>query len=220
MTLAVGTASGQTVVRPGFNVFSVDQDVEIGKQSAIDAEKQLPMLTDAAVSRYVSLVGARLAAQAPGAKFTYQFKVVNSSEVNAFALPGGFIYVNRGLVSTTRTEGELAGVMAHEIAHVALRHPTNQASKAYLAQAGLGILGGLLGGKSQSSTAQIVSAIGGFGLNSLFLRFSRFGRESGRCRRVADHGASRIQPDRDGDPLRLPGPAGGWDSEQVRNLHE
>jgi Zn-dependent protease with chaperone function len=173
MTLAVGTASAQTVVRPGFNVFSVDQDVEIGKQSAIQAEKQLPMLSDAAVSRYVSAIGARLVAQAPGSKFAYQFKVVNASEVNAFALPGGFIYVNRGLLSKARTEGELAGVMAHEIAHVALRHPTNQASKAYLAQAGLGILGGILGGKTQSSTGQIIGAVGGFGLNSLFLKFSR-----------------------------------------------
>jgi Zn-dependent protease with chaperone function len=173
MTLAVGTASGQTVVRPGFNIFSVDQDVEIGRQSAIQAEKQLPMLSNAAVSRYVSTIGARLVAQAPGPKFAYQFKVVNVSEVNAFALPGGFIYVNRGLLSKTRTEGELAGVMAHEIAHVALRHPTNQASKAYLAQQGLGILGGLLGGRTQSSTGQIIGALGGFGLNTLFLKFSR-----------------------------------------------
>ena len=172
-TLAVGNASGQTLVRPGFNVFSVDQDVEIGKQSAIQAEKQLPMLSNAAVSSYVSAIGARLAAQAPGTKFAYQFKIVNAPEVNAFALPGGFIYINRGLVSQARTEGELAGVMAHEISHVALRHGTNQASKAYLAQAGLGILGGLLGGRSQSSTNQIIGAVGGFGLNTLFLKFSR-----------------------------------------------
>jgi len=173
MTLVAGTAGTPTVVRPGFNVFSIDQDVEIGKQSAIQAEKQLPLLSNAAVSRYVSAIGARLVAKAPGPKFAYQFKVVNVSEVNAFALPGGYVYVNRGLLSKARTEGELAGVMAHEIAHVALRHPTNQASKAYLAQAGLGILGGLLGGKSESSTGQIIGAVGGFGMNTLFLKFSR-----------------------------------------------
>jgi len=173
MMLIVGTARGQTVVKPGFNMFSVDQDAEIGKQSALQAEKQLPILNNAAVSRYVNAIGARLVAQAPGPKFPYQFKVVNVAEVNAFALPGGFIYVNRGLISRARTEGELAGVMAHEIAHVALRHPTNQASKAYLAQAGLGVLGGLLGGKTGSSTGQIIGAVGGFGMNSLFLKFSR-----------------------------------------------
>jgi Zn-dependent protease with chaperone function len=170
---AVGRASGQTVVRPGFNIFSIEQDVEIGKQSAAQVEKQLPMLSDAAVSRYVTNLGARLAAQAPGTKFTYRFKVANLSEVNAFALPGGFIYVHRGLLEKVRTEGELAGVMAHEIAHVALRHPTNQASKAYLANAGIGILGGLLGGKSQTTTGQIIGAVGGFGLNTVFLKFSR-----------------------------------------------
>ena len=173
VTLSAGTASGQTVVRSGFNIFSVNQDAEIGRQSATQAEKQLAMLSDASVGRYVSNLGARLVAQAPGPKFTYQFKVVNVPEINAFALPGGFIYLNRGLVEKARTEGELAGVMAHEIAHVALRHPTNQASKAYLAQAGFGILGGLLGGKTQTSTGQIIGAVGGFGLNTLFLKFSR-----------------------------------------------
>ncbi len=173
MTLLAGTASGQTVVKPGFNIFSVAQDVEIGKQSSLQAEKQLPILSDAAASRYVSSLGARLAAHAPGADYDYRFKIVNVSDINAFALPGGFIYVNRGLLDKVRSEGELAGVMAHEIAHVALRHPTNQASKAYLAQAGLGILGGLLGSKSQTSTGEIIGAVGGFGLNAVFLKFSR-----------------------------------------------
>jgi Zn-dependent protease with chaperone function len=169
---AVATAA-PTVVKPGFNIFTVEQDVEIGRQSALAVEQQLPMLNDAATQRYVAALGARLAAQAPGAKFPYRFKVVNLSDLNAFALPGGYIYVHRGLIDQVRTEGELAGVMAHEIAHVALRHPTNQASKAYLAQAGLGVLGGMLGGKSSSSTGQIVGAIGGFGMNTLFLKFSR-----------------------------------------------
>jgi Zn-dependent protease with chaperone function len=166
-------ASGQTVVRPGFNIFSVDQDVEIGTQSALQAEHQFPMMSDAGAQRLVSSLGARLAAQAPGAKFNYQFKVANLSDANAFALPGGFVYVNRGLLDVVRSEGELAGVMAHEIAHVALRHGTNQASKAYLADAGLGVLGGLFGGPSSESTEQIVNAIGGFGMNTLFLKFSR-----------------------------------------------
>jgi predicted Zn-dependent protease len=173
LAMVAGTAIGQTSVRPGFNIFSVDQDVAIGTQSALQVEQQLPMMNDAAAQRLVSILGARLAAQAPGAKFNYQFKVVNLSDVNAFALPGGFIYVNRGLLDQVRTEGELAGVMAHEIAHIALRHGTHQASKAYLAHAGLGVLGGLLGGRSDSSTEQIVSAIGGFGMNTLFLKFSR-----------------------------------------------
>jgi Zn-dependent protease with chaperone function len=166
-------AFAQTPVKAGFNVFSVEQDVEIGRQSAIEAERQLPLLRDSSIQSYVEQVGRRLAESAPGPKFPYTFKVVNASDVNAFALPGGPTYVTRGLIETVRNEGELAGVMAHEIAHVALRHGTNQASKAYLAQAGIGILGGLLGGGGGSTTAQIAQAIGGFGLNALFMKFSR-----------------------------------------------
>jgi len=77
LAMVAGTAIGQTSVRPGFNIFSVDQDVAIGTQSALQVEQQLPMMNDAAAQRLVSILGARLAAQAPGAKFNYQFKVVN-----------------------------------------------------------------------------------------------------------------------------------------------
>ena len=155
----------------GFNLFSVQQDVEIGRQAAVEAEQQLPILTDRATTQYLNQIIQRLAAQAPGAKYPYSIKAVNATEINAFSLPGGPMYVNRGLVTTARNEAELAGVLAHEMAHVALRHGTNQASKAYLAQAGLGILGGLLG--SKSNTSSIVNAVGGFGLNAVFLKFSR-----------------------------------------------
>ena len=164
----------QTEVRPGFNIFSVEQDVEIGSESAAEVEKQLPLLNDSTVQSYIEEIGERLAAVVQGPDFPYQFKVVNVSDVNAFALPGGFMYVNRGLIEAAASEGELAGVMAHEIGHVALRHGTNQASKAYLAQTGLGVLGGLFGG---GTTTDIVSAIGGFGLNATFLKFSRTAEE-------------------------------------------
>ncbi len=167
-------ANAQTKVSPGFNLFSAQQDVEIGRQSAAQVEQQLPILRDSRLQQYVEDVGSRLAAQAPGPKFPYQFKVVDVSDINAFALPGGFMYVNRGLIAAAQDEAELAGVMGHEMAHVALRHGTNQASKAYLAQAGLGVLGGVLG---NSGTSQIIGAVGGFGLNSLFLKFSRTDEE-------------------------------------------
>jgi Zn-dependent protease with chaperone function len=170
--IASGTATAQTQVSAGFNVFSAEQDVEIGRQSAVEAERQLPILRSSSAESYVDRVGRRLAAAAPGPKFPYSFKVVNVSDINAFALPGGPVYVTRGVLETVRNEGELAGVIAHEISHVALRHGTNQASKAYLAQAGIGILGGMLGGGG-TATGQIVQAVGGFGLNAMFLKFSR-----------------------------------------------
>jgi predicted Zn-dependent protease len=122
---------GQTKLSPGFNIFSLEQDVEIGKQSAAEVEKQMPILNDPGMQDYLTRVGQRLAAVTPGEKFPYQFKLVNVSDVNAFALPGGFMYVNRGLIEVARNEGELAGVMAHEISHVALRHGTNQVAEAY-----------------------------------------------------------------------------------------
>lgn len=177
LLLLVGSAAssqllGQTKLKPGFNIFSPEQDVEIGKQSTIEVEKQMPILNDKNLQDYLTRVGQRLAAVTPGEKFPYQFKLVNVSDVNAFALPGGFMYVNRGLIQVARNEGELAGVMAHEISHVALRHGTNQASKASLAQMGVSMLGG--GG---GTTAQIIGALGGFGLNSLFLKFSRTAEE-------------------------------------------
>ena len=138
----------------------------------MEADRQLPLLRDRNVDRYLGQVISRLAAKAPGARYPYTVKAVNDSAINAFALPGGPMYVNRGLFEAARSEAELASVLAHEMAHVALRHGTHQASKAYLGQAGLGILGGLLG-KNGRNTSQIVNAVGGLGLNAVFLKFSR-----------------------------------------------
>jgi len=157
---------------PGFNLFSVEQDIEIGRQSAAQAGRQLPLLNDRNVDRYLNEVVRKLAAQAPGARYPYKIKAVNASAINAFSLPGGPMYVNRGLFEAARSEAELAGVLAHEMSHVALRHGTHQASKAYVSQAGLGILGGLLG-KNGGNTSKIVNAIGGLGLNVAFLKFGR-----------------------------------------------
>ena len=173
LVLSAGLAEAQTNIKSGFNLFSPEQDVQIGQESAAEVQRQMPLLSDSEVNQYVNDIGRRLAANAGGPKFPYTFRVVNASDINAFALPGGPIYLNRGIIDNARNEGEVAGVLAHEIAHVALRHGTHQASKAHAAQAGLSILGGLLAGKTGSNTAQILNTIGGVGLNVLFLRFSR-----------------------------------------------
>ena len=169
----VPLASAQTNIKAGWNLFSPQDDVQIGAQSAAAAEQQLPMLRDAQVNAYVNGIGQRLARNAGGPGFNYQFRVVNASDINAFALPGGYIYVNRGVLDQAHNEGEVAGVLAHEISHVALRHGTHQASKAYAAQAGISILGGLLGGHLGTGTADVINAVGGLGLNALFLKYSR-----------------------------------------------
>src|SRR5207253_8840212 len=171
--LSAAVANAQTKIKSGFNLFSTSDDAQIGAQSAVAAEQQLPIVRDGSVNAYVNNIGQRLAANAGGPEFRSQFKVVNASDINAFALPGGYIYVNRGVLEQARNEGEVAGVLAHEISHVALRHGTHQASKAYLAQAGISILGGILGSKVGQGTAQVINAVGGIGLNALFLKYSR-----------------------------------------------
>jgi Zn-dependent protease with chaperone function len=173
LMISAGIADAQTKIKAGFNLFSPQDDVSVGQQSSVQAERQLPMLNDAQTNAYLNRIGQRLAANAGGPQFQYRFRVVNQSDINAFALPGGFVYVNRGVIDTASNEGELAGVVAHEISHVALRHGTHQASKAYLAQTGISILGGLLGGHVGAGASQIINTVGGIGLNAVFLKYSR-----------------------------------------------
>lgn len=125
--------AAQTQIKYHSNKFSVQDDVKLGRQAAQEAEQQFPLLNDEQTRSYVERVGERLVAAIPQQfqhpEFDYYFKVVNARDINAFALPGGPMYVNRGMIEAAKTEGEMAGVMAHEISHVALRHGTAQATK-------------------------------------------------------------------------------------------
>lgn len=163
---------------PGFNLFSPAQDVQVGRENAAQVDKQLPILKDSDVERYVNQLGRRLSTFAPDNRsdYVWQFKVVNSSDINAFALPGGFIYVNRATIEAAEDEAQLAGVIAHEEGHIVMRHGTHQASEAVLAQAPLAILGGFLG-KGGSIMGQLAQYGVGFGVQSVFLHNSR-GMES------------------------------------------
>src|SRR3954464_11329369 len=152
--LALLLAPERTRLHPGFNLFSAQQDVEIGRRVSQDAEKQLKIIHGSQINSYITTLGRRLAARAPGNRYPYQFKVVNDKAVNAFALPGGFLYINRGIFDNADNEAQLAGVMAHEISHVVLRHGTNQMSKAYAAQAPLAVLDGVLGNSIGGILAQ------------------------------------------------------------------
>src|SRR6476646_3435919 len=106
----------------------------------------MPVLPDSSpVTKYIQQLGGKLAAQAPGYKWPYNFHVANMAEVNAFALPGGTIFVNLGTIQAATNEAQLAGVMAHEISHVVQRHGTRAASKQMMAQLPVALLGGLLG---------------------------------------------------------------------------
>ena len=161
----------RTPLKPGWNMFSPQQDVEVGQQTSQEAEQQLNMLNNSRVDSYLNKLGLRLSDKAQGEKYPYQFKVINDRNINAFALPGGFLYINRGIIEAADNEAQLAGVIAHEISHVALRHGTNQASKAYISQVPLAILGGTLG---SNSTGAVLAQIGaGFAVDSVLLKYSR-----------------------------------------------
>jgi beta-barrel assembly-enhancing protease len=164
--------SQRTELKPGkWNLFSPQQDVELGRSVALDAEKKLPMLGNARVDDYLTSLGKKLAAVAPGEKYPYEFKCVNDTTINAFALPGGFLFVHRGTIESADNEAELAGVIGHEIGHVALRHGTNQATKEQLAQAPAAVLGIIFKG---NPVAQMITRLGaGFTANSVLLKYSR-----------------------------------------------
>jgi len=160
-------------LKPGFNLFSKQQDIEAGKEAAAEVDRQLPLLNDPETLRYINELGKRLTQYEPlPADYPWTFKVVNTKDINAFALPGGFIYVNRGALEAAENEAQLAGVIAHETGHVVMRHGTHQATERIAAQVPLAILGGLLG-ESSDLTSQLFEMIANVGVNSLFLHNSR-----------------------------------------------
>ncbi len=155
----------------GFDIFSQDEEIQLGKQNAADVMKQMPVLPDSdPVVQYVQKLGARLSQNAPGYRWPYNFHVVNVKEINAFALPGGPVFVNLGTIQAADNEAQLAGVMSHEISHVVQRHGTRAASKQMGAQLPLAILGGLMGNSTLSKAAELGIS---FGVGSYFLKNSR-----------------------------------------------
>jgi predicted Zn-dependent protease len=170
--LALGVS--QPDFKPGYNFYSPQQDVQVGKENATLVDKQLPLLNDAEALKYLNSLGKKLVAFAPNnqPEYVWQFRIVNSMEINAFALPGGYIYVNRGVFEAAENEAQLAGVMAHESGHVVMRHGTHIASQAVLAQGGMAILTGILG-QGGSLTGQLAQLGLGLGVDSLLLKNSR-----------------------------------------------
>ncbi len=129
-------AIGNRDVDKGINYYSLEKEIALGKQLAQEVERQAKVVDDPIIAEYVSRVGQNLVRNSD-AKVPFTIKALDTEEVNAFALPGGFFFVNTGLILKTESEAELAGVMAHEIAHVAARHGTKQATRSELAQIGM-----------------------------------------------------------------------------------
>jgi peptidase M48-like protein len=174
VAFAAGSSYARVEITPCKNNFSPEQQIELGQKAAQQVYKEMPVLPDASpVTQYIQRLGQKLAAQAPGRKWPYQFHVANIAEINAFALPGGAIFVNLGTIRAAANEAELAGVMAHEISHVVLQHSVCNAAK----QQKVGIIAGIsqiaagvmLGGAAGELAQQGIGMTAGLG----FLKMSR-----------------------------------------------
>ena len=177
IVIALATpAAAQTRIERHKNSYSPKEDVQLGQQAAAEVRKQMPMLNDNRTEDFVENIGERLIDVIPGEfrqpEFRYSFDVVNLKEINAFALPGGPMFLHRGMIEAAHTEGEIAGVMAHELAHVILRHGTAQATKGQKFQIGA-IAGQVLGSVIGGRTGAVVSQGSQLGLGTVFLKYSR-----------------------------------------------
>jgi Zn-dependent protease with chaperone function len=184
-TIAVSTLAGllsvtlltaQTRITPPKNKYSPADDVKLGREAAAEARKQLPIMRDDQVTSYISDLGRKLVGAIPPElrqpEFRYTFETVNVREINAFALPGGPMFVNRGMIEAAKNEGEVVGVMAHELSHVVLRHGTAGASKQTPYAIG-GIAGAIAGAIIGGNVGRVVSEASQFGAGALYLRFPR-----------------------------------------------
>jgi predicted Zn-dependent protease len=148
---------------------SQESEVELGRQSAGEIAAQLPLVDDPVVERYITALGTSIARRADTRGLEWKFRVVDSRAVNAFALPGGFIFVNRGLIERSGSLSELAGVLGHEIGHVTLRHSVEQLKSAQKTNIGVTLLC-VLTNVCESGLARVAINVGG---NALFAKHSR-----------------------------------------------
>jgi len=172
LACAPGAWAQRSNLKPPWNMYSPETDVRLGKQNAEILEKRLPLCNAPQVDAYLTKLGLKLVAKLPtrGAQYPWQFHCVNSKEINAFALPGGYVFIDRGAIEASDNEAQLAAAMAHELSHVALRHGTAQASKAQMLQGAAGIFGGLFGGSTGGALLTQGVALGAGGV---LLHYSR-----------------------------------------------
>lgn len=170
LLLAAAIALRPAAAAAALVLISVPEEITLGRQAQAAMAARVPRIASADIQAYVRGLGRRLAAAAGGPRFSYSFDAANLADVNAFALPGGHVWVYRGALAVARSESELAGVLAHEVAHVVERHAARQASAAMVASVGLELLSALLGNTGGAVTSGLAAhALTG----SVFLGFSR-----------------------------------------------
>jgi beta-barrel assembly-enhancing protease len=177
-SLSMTVLLAQTQIKLPKNKYTPEQDVKLGKEAAAEVRKEYPVIKNDKITSYLTRLGDRLVAAAPSELknpvYEYSFTPVNLKEINAFALPGGPMFVNRGMFDAAATEGEVTGVMAHELSHVLLRHGTANATKAQNPWLQIGQMAGMVGGAVVGGAAGSAIAQGSqFGLGAMLLRYSR-----------------------------------------------
>ncbi|HXW04713.1 MAG TPA: M48 family metalloprotease [Vicinamibacterales bacterium] len=176
LVAAISGAVGQTRITPPRNKYTPEQDVQLGREAAAEVRREYPIIENPTVTRYLDRLGRQLVEAAPAEfdhpAFEYSFTPVNLKEINAFALPGGPMFVNRGMFEAAATEGEVVGVMAHELSHVLLRHGTANATKAQGFQLGQ-LAGAIAGAVVGGGWGQVISQGSQFGLGTWLLKYSR-----------------------------------------------
>jgi predicted Zn-dependent protease len=199
-TTLVACATNPVTGRQELSFMSPERESALGKQAAAQVEKEIGLVRDAKLTAYVAQIGARMAQRSPRKDTPYQFAIADMPEPNAFALPGGYIYVSRGLLALANTEDELAGVIGHEIGHVAARHAAQRETR----QVGVGVLSmlgtiaaGVAGGQQAASMASQLGQVAGAGL------IASYGRDQER------------QADQIGQDLSA---EAGWDPEGIADF--
>src|SRR5215472_8198018 len=191
-------------LRPGFNLFTVQQDVQLGKEASVEIQKHVSVVHNREVDAYLNLLLAKLERStyartlsrdgSRGDIFPFTIRAVADKKINAFSLPGGPIFVNSGVFEAADNEAQLAGVIAHEMSHVVLRHGTKQLTAQNLVQLPLLLAGALAG---HSLWGQLTQIGIGFGANSVLLKFSRTDESQ------ADYNGADIMADAGYNPLEL-----------------
>lgn len=181
-------------LKPGWNLFSTQQDIDLGREASAEIVKQKPLVNDARLDAYVTRIGHILMKSPHAGKWPYEFHVINDKNVNAFALPGGFVYVNTGSIDACENEAQLAGVIAHEMSHVNLRHGTHQITRAAPVELASMLAGAIFG---RGMLGQLARAGIGLTAGSVLMRFSRAAEAE------ADYNGVEIMADVGYNPLEL-----------------
>src|SRR5690349_23934158 len=171
LTLSAARRPGEPLRPSGLNFFSKQQDVQLGEEAATEVRKQVTVVQNQFLQDYIRRIGKRLASQPEAGDWPFNFTVILDPNINAFALPGGPMFVNSGAIAHADNEAQIAGVMGHEMSHVILRHGTRQASKANLIQIPAMLAGAVIG--NGSMLGQLAQLGIGLGANSVLLKYSR-----------------------------------------------